>query len=74
MQQHPLIFALVVGITTIILFVILRTNVVIFFFILMAAIGWNSGNRIRKSQSVNHQLNDGFQDHITKIDNMMKKR
>ena len=40
----------------------------------MAAIGWNSGNRIRKNQTLIDKPNSEFQNYITNIDKIMEKQ
>ncbi|UCG03213.1 MAG: hypothetical protein JSW11_04325 [Candidatus Heimdallarchaeota archaeon] len=73
-QEHPILFILAVGIFSVILLFLFYTNIIIFFFVLMAVLGWNIGLRFRKRQEIAPQPSDDLQKYITQIDEMMKER
>lgn len=73
-QEHPILFILVVGIFCIIMLFLFYTNIIVFFFIFMAVIGWNIGLRFRKKQEIAPQPADEFQKYISQIDDMMRER
>ncbi|MFX0206759.1 MAG: hypothetical protein ACFFDT_12300 [Candidatus Hodarchaeota archaeon] len=73
-QEHPLLFILAVGIFTVLMLFLFYFNIVLFFFVLMAVIGWNLGLRFRRKQEIAPQANDELQKYITQIDEMMRER
>jgi len=74
-QEHPVLFILTVGIFSLIMLFLFYTNIILFFFILMAVIGWNLGLRLRKRQEIiSPQPDDELQKYIAQIDEMMKER
>ncbi|MFX1508231.1 MAG: hypothetical protein ACFFDC_19260 [Promethearchaeota archaeon] len=73
-QEHPLLFILTAGIFTVLMLFLFYFNIVLFFFVLMAVIGWNLGLRFRRKQEIAPQANDELQKYITQIDEMMRER
>lgn len=73
-QEHPLLFILAVGISSVIMLYLFYTNIFVFFFIFLAVIGWNIGLRFRKKQEIAPQPADEFQKYISQIDDMMRER
>lgn len=73
-QEHPLLFILAVGIFAVLMLFLFYFNIVLFFFVLMAVIGWNLGLRFRRKQEIAPQVDNELQKYITQIDEMMRER
>ena len=73
-QEHPILFILAVGIFSVIMLFLFYTNIIIFFFIFMAVLGWNIGLRYRKKQDISPEPENEFQKYIAQIDEMMRER
>ncbi len=73
-QEHPLLFILAVGISSVIMLYLFYTNIFVFFFIFLAVIGWNIGLRFRKRREIAIQPEEDLQKYIAQIDDMMKER
>jgi membrane protein implicated in regulation of membrane protease activity len=73
-QEHPLLFILAVIMSSVIMLILLYTNIFIFFFVFLAVIGWNIGTKFRKRKETTIQPENELQKYITQIDNMMKER
>lgn len=73
-REHPMLFILTVGIFSLIMLFLFYTNIFLFFFILMAVIGWNLGIWFRKRKEITPQPDDELQKYITQIDEMMRER
>lgn len=73
-QEHPVLFVLAVGISSVIMLFLFYTNIFIFFFVFLAVIGWNIGLRFRKRREIFPQPDDDLQKYIAQIDDMMRER
>ncbi len=73
-QEHPILFIFAVGIFSVIMLFLFYTNIIVFFFIFLAVIGWNIGLRFRKRQEIAPQPDDELQKRIALIDDMMRER
>lgn len=73
-QEHPILFILAVGIFSVIMLFLFYVNIIVFFFIFLAVIGWNIGLRFRKKREIAPQPDDEFQKYITQIDDMIRER
>ena len=73
-QQHPILFILTVGIFSVVMLFLFYTNIILFFFIFLAVIGWNIGLRFRKRREIIPQPDDQLQKYIAQIDDMMRER
>jgi hypothetical protein len=73
-QEHPLLFILTVGIFAVLMLFLFYFNIILFFFVLMAVIGWNLGLRFRRKQEIAPQIDNDLQKYISQIDEMMRER